>query len=557
MFGDRVVSFVGCLCLSWLCLGLALAAPALAGDDYVLVSRQDSSVSITVSDLLANDPEAVSLVSFVPAVRGALSLSGPDLIYLPGASFWTMGSDSFSYVYSTPKGNGTSVVYLIADLKEDLEFSDTVDDPLLPDWQEVDPQSRLAVAVEPVTQNQAVLVTYGAGATAYIEYQIVGRAPTVTGGNTDFVIDPGADGIGPPVTGSNPFVTGASIGGTDDEWVYEMVIASGFTQGGDPAYEIVVQEADSGTYLLMRARRELTIANNGTNSEWVSTAPVEIGSKRARVSLTWWSAAEGEDGGAMLAADGKLIGWISGIDNSGYLADIWRFGSLTSPSGAAGQYYFDEFEFWSATDPPAFTPLLADGFESAGLSLWSLVSVNAALPSVTPAAALSGGYGLEVAMPASGSSYVGEPANTALNALRVRFKLRLSADFAMVDLKSVDLFNGRRGANVQDPVRLRLRQLGSQLKLKAMARKNGGGWVSTPWTVVPTEQVVEVELHWWSAQPQTAMNGGVELWVDGALSSKRQLDNGGIDLDELHFGLNVVPTGSVGTLYLDEIEGWR
>lgn len=557
MFQDRCVSFVGFLCLSWLCMGFSLVAPASASDDFVLVSRQETSVSIAVSDLLANDSGALALVSFTPTVRGTLNLVGSTLVYAAGTSFFDAGSDSFSYVYSSSKGNSTAVVYLIADLKVNLEFSESVDDPLLPDWLKIDPQNNLAVAAPPQSQNPALEVDFDGGAVAYIEHLIIDRAPTVTGGDTDFVIDPGADGIGEPPVGSNAMVTGASPGGINNEWVYEMVVASGSSQGGETSFEVVVQEAASGRYLLARAQHRIVGGVGPSSLVWTSTAPVAVSSEKLRIGLTWWLAEDGKDGGLLLMADGKLISWITGIDNSAFDADTWRFGSIEAPTGAAGRYYFDDIELWAADDPPAFPPLLADGFESGGLELWGLGDGFNMDPEVNASAALSGFYGLEVTMPASGSSYVFKSSATALRSLRAKLKLRLSADFAMVDTKSVDLLCGERGGTVEDPVRLRLRQFGSQLKLKAMARQHAGGWATTNWVAVPKGQVIEVELHWWGSLPQQSNNGGLWLKVDGAAQSKSQLDNGGFSLDEVRFGLNVVPAGGVGTLHLDEIEGWR
>jgi hypothetical protein len=149
--------------------------------------------------------------------------------------------------------------------------------------------------------------------------------------------------------------------------------------------------------------------------------------------------------------------------------------------------------------------VFASRFESGNLSQWSATSGGPSRISVSPAAALSGEFGLRTRIAGNTPSYVADnrPANQASSHVRFRFDPNSTATAGAAT--TILLGRNARGASV---FRIQYRKSGRVLQVRAQVQR-AGGTTSTAWQSI-SDNKHAIEIAW-----RSASRASFSLWIDG------------------------------------------
>lgn len=221
----------------------------------------------------------------------------------------------------------------------------------------------------------------------------------------------------------------------------------------------------------------------------------------------------------------------------------------------------------TATATPSQTPtstgmaggsdvIFADGFESGNLSAWTSSSTDAGDLSVSTAAALKGGQGLQAMIDDTNGLYVTSDHPNAEPRYRARFYFDPNS-LSMASGDTHNIFKGYAGTST-DVFRLEFRFYAGAYQLRAGAMDDGTTWIGTGWIAI-SDAAHSIEVDWRGATGAGANDGGLTLWIDGA----QQGDLTGIDndtrrVDRVRLGPISSLEGSTGGIYyFDAFESRR
>ena len=207
------------------------------------------------------------------------------------------------------------------------------------------------------------------------------------------------------------------------------------------------------------------------------------------------------------------------------------------------------------------TPILsnrifADGFESGGFSAWSSSSTDAGDLSVSAAAALVGGQGMQAVIDDNNVLSVTSDHPNAEAHYLARFNF---------DPNSIRMANGDshiilRGYSGSSTIALRV-EFGygaSGYQIRAGLLNDGSTWTETGWYPL-TDAPHRIQLDWRAASEASLNNGGLGLWIDDAfVQLLTGIDNDTRRIERVLLGaLASIDTGTRGTYYFDAFESER
>jgi hypothetical protein len=218
----------------------------------------------------------------------------------------------------------------------------------------------------------------------------------------------------------------------------------------------------------------------------------------------------------------------------------------------------------TSTAGPTFTPtstptasptssgldvIFADGFESGALSAWSASVTNSGNLSVSPAAALSGNYGMQAAINSTTAMYVRDDSPNAEPRYRVRFSFDPNS-ISMPTGEYIALLQGY--STTQNILVLRLQYSSAGYQLRVRAYDTGlANWVNTPLVTISDAPHI-VELDWGN-------DGHLAFWVDGVQQANLTgINNSTFGIDTMRVGAVYISAAGVsGTLYIDDFDSRR
>jgi tartrate-resistant acid phosphatase type 5 len=222
----------------------------------------------------------------------------------------------------------------------------------------------------------------------------------------------------------------------------------------------------------------------------------------------------------------------------------------------------------TATSTPTLTPTLtssptagadlifADGFESGNLAAWSSSTIDAGDLSVSTAAALTGGYGLQAMIDDNNVIYVTDDRPNAESRYRARFYFDPNS-IVMNSKDSHYLFYGYTGASTV-VLRVQFRLLNGSYQLNAGLRNDSNTWASTTWFTI-SDASHSIEIDWRAATASGANNGSLALWIDGAQRANLTgVDNDTRRIDRIRLGaVSGIDNSTRGTYYFDTFASHR
>jgi hypothetical protein len=213
------------------------------------------------------------------------------------------------------------------------------------------------------------------------------------------------------------------------------------------------------------------------------------------------------------------------------------------------------------TPTPTHTPnvsdlIFADGFESGNLSAWTSSSIDAGDLSVSTAAALVGGQGLQAAVDDNSLIYLTDDSSTAEPRYRARFYFDPNS-IVMTSGDAFFLFKGFAGIS-NDVLQVELRNSSGAYQIRAKVLNDSSAFVNTNWFMISDAPHV-IELEWRAATAVGANDGGLTLWIDGTQQADlTTVDNDTWRIDRARLGAVAgVDTGTRGTSYFDAFESRR
>jgi hypothetical protein len=211
----------------------------------------------------------------------------------------------------------------------------------------------------------------------------------------------------------------------------------------------------------------------------------------------------------------------------------------------------------TATNTPGSADLIfADGFESGTLSAWTTNINDAGDLSVSAAAALVGGQGMQAMIDDANTIYVTDDTPNA----EMRYRARFYFDPNSITMASGDahfIFKGFMGT-ATDIVQVELRNSAGAYQIRAKLLNDSAVFVVTNWFTI-SDAPHFIELDWRAATAVGANNGGLTFWIDGV----QQADLVGVDndtgrIDRARLGaLAGMDVGTSGTYYFDAFESRR
>ena len=200
--------------------------------------------------------------------------------------------------------------------------------------------------------------------------------------------------------------------------------------------------------------------------------------------------------------------------------------------------------------------IFADGFESGNLSAWTSSSTNAGDLSVSPAAALVGGRGLQAVINDNTAIYVTD--NTPAD--EPRYRARFYFDPNSITMVSGDAHSILYGYNSASTTLLHVefRFSSGAYQIRAMLRNDSGTWVQSSWLTI-SDASHSIEFDWKAATAAGTNDGSLTLWIDGVQQANLTgVDNDTARIDRIRFGAaSGIDTGTRGTEYFDAFESRR
>ncbi|MEM9292271.1 MAG: hypothetical protein AAGD01_11370 [Acidobacteriota bacterium] len=337
-------------------------------------------------------------------------------------------------------------------------------------------------------------------------------------------------------------------------------------------FELRLRQREEGLMMVARARQG---ASGPAAEVWLSSAEVPLPWQVHDVALRWSAPRKaGEDGGLVLALDGKVEARISGLADPQLRLDELRLGLRGAESAArAARLEVDHFVSGDQGDfavRPLDGALLLEDFGSLDPGRWSLFTPDKErVPRVIPAGSPKsesetdlefGGGELLVPVPAESKAYVETQLPSAHRHLLVRFDLDPSA----VELAPGDAFKVFVARSEEDDQRLfevlLVRSLDGQLGVSAIGRRWTGGANSSPIVPWPAPGRQTLEFEWWGARSLEAADGRVILRFVGTGEGVETLGltNYLRSVRTLRFGAAAaVGEAAGGSLLFDRIRVWR
>ena len=194
--------------------------------------------------------------------------------------------------------------------------------------------------------------------------------------------------------------------------------------------------------------------------------------------------------------------------------------------------------------------IFADGFESGTLSVWSGSVTNSGNLSASPAAALSGSYGLQANLTSTTSMYVRDDSPNAEAHYRARFAFNPNS-ITIPTGEYIALLQGYTSSQTNILV-LRLHRTSAGYQLRLRAYDTGlANWVNTPLVTISDAPHV-IELDWGN-------DGHLAFWVDGVQQADLTgISNSSYTMDTVRVGaVYISAAGMSGAFYLDDFESRR
>lgn len=200
--------------------------------------------------------------------------------------------------------------------------------------------------------------------------------------------------------------------------------------------------------------------------------------------------------------------------------------------------------------------IFADGLESGDFSAWTSNKHDGGDLTVSPEAALAGGYGMNVVIDDSNPLFVSDERPAA----EARYRARFSVDpnsIAMAGGNGFYILNGYLDPSTA-VVRIELGFANGAYQVRARVLDDGTKWLSTPWAAL-SDEAHSVELDWRAATASGANDGGLGLWVDGQPAGELTgVDNDTRRIEQVRWGaVYGMQDGTRGTIFLDDFESRR
>ena len=208
---------------------------------------------------------------------------------------------------------------------------------------------------------------------------------------------------------------------------------------------------------------------------------------------------------------------------------------------------------WLMRPLPASDLIFADGLESGDFSAWSGATTDGGDLSVTAAAAIAGNWGIQALLDDNNPVYVTDQSPEA----NVRYRARFYFDPNSVSMASGNahyIFQGMTGTSTS-VVRLELRSYQGDYQVRASLVNDSTSWTLGTWLPI-RDQMHFMELDWRAASGAGTQDGGLTLWIDGAVRSEiAGIDNDTRRVDFVRLGaVSGIDTGTRGTYFFDAFE---
>ena len=181
-----------------------------------------------------------------------------------------------------------------------------------------------------------------------------------------------------------------------------------------------------------------------------------------------------------------------------------------------------DYRFKTWGDPAIFS----DGFESGNLSAWSgKVGARISDPSfgtealcklcVRMKGALAGSYSLKVRIPDKKPHFLKDSSPIWVKTYTGSFIIKVGKTLQMDHLNKFTVFQGRQGKKV--PFLLQVRKKGTIFQIRALVRKDGGGYLKTSWALLP-KAATKVTVGWGASSGAGANNGFVVVFLNDIMA---------------------------------------
>ena len=528
--------------------------PAAAGpyDTAVLVEPYDTTKSFSWNDALAEVPPVSLPASGSPIivaqpVHGTLGeIVAGTLDYTPQDSFWKLGTDSFVYRVDPPEGASSFYVTVTLQASDHGTYQRITETFEQPGTQGLSGNAQVvAGAAIAGDRGMRASVLDGLAPAAILTYLNYGTiceselpgcgdiGPGAQGGEEELKLRP------PPPPPGGGFGTGSTV---DSIVIYSLDRAV----GQDVAADLVLTRGIGGWDLAARLY---------TPTSTYSTTPFPLTAAEHELRLDWWNAWEGRTGGLKLWIDDELVDSILGVADWFVLDGNRRVGTMLDPTASAGATVdLDDVHFRSAGWARAsFAPLVLDNFED-DLAAWN--TSQAAYIDVEASAAMVGAKGLEISPIFGYDGSIRDSSPAAEKDLGVRMQLStdgLAMPFGR-SLEFLALSDFDDGGASGDQVRLVIRKSRKEFELIARTRADGTWFSSPAFELVAGPQTLELR---WQAADEGALNGSLQVWVDGTLVIEATgLDNSDAAIESLRLGAWAVDPNLQGALHIDCFEAW-
>jgi sugar lactone lactonase YvrE len=208
--------------------------------------------------------------------------------------------------------------------------------------------------------------------------------------------------------------------------------------------------------------------------------------------------------------------------------------------------------------PTVSDVIFADGFESGNLSAWSSSAIDNGDLSVSAAAALVGGQGLQAVLNDNNLIYVTDDRPAA----EPRYRARFYFDPNSISMVSGDLHNiflGYSGTSSTTGVlKIVFRFSNGAYQLRGALLNDSSAWVLSNWFTI-SDAPHSVEFDWQAASSAGANNGYLTMWIDGGqVANLTGVANDAWRMDRVRMGaVSALDTGTRGTYYFDAFESRR
>jgi parallel beta-helix repeat protein len=210
----------------------------------------------------------------------------------------------------------------------------------------------------------------------------------------------------------------------------------------------------------------------------------------------------------------------------------------------------------TATIPPPPDPIFADSFETGNLSAWASSTTDNGDLSVSTAAKLKGGYGLQARINDNNAIFVTDnsPANES------RYRARFYFDPNTIAMGKSDAHVIFQGINATGTVVLQIefRKNGSNYQISAILVNDTTIFTNSGWFTI-SDAPHFIEVDWRASTAAGANNGGLTLWIDGTQRANiTGIDNDTRRIESVRLGAVAgIDTTTRGTEYFDAFDSRR